>query len=446
MRIAFISQPWNSTTQPATRASLAGGMNLWMYEVTRRLDSDDQLLIFGRGPERERTGNIEYYPINHRWEGKLMSRWQAVKQRFLPEDSQHPVFASPFYYAPYIVRVAVALRAWKPDVIHIHNLSQFAPIVRAFNPSARIVLHMHCEWLLQLDQIMLERRLRHVDLVLSTSDFLTERTRARFPWLAARCQTVYNGVDVEQFTPPAPPTEEQALAEALAPRRRRVMFVGRLSPEKGIHTLLEAFQQVADRFPDVDLELVGPVGAAPVEFMAKLSDDPLIQGLTRFYGGPKLPGSDPYFKQLQAMIPAHLLDRILWRGKISHDLLPAHYHAADLLVLPSIVQEAFGIPLVEAMACQVPVIASRSGGMPEVIDDGNTGLIVEREDAAGLAEALARLLADDTLRAEMASAAHIRAVQRFSWDSAAQQLHGYYEDLYAPETVRTAARRAWATE
>ena len=109
-------------------------------------------------------------------------------------------------------------------------------------------------------------------------------------------------------------------------------------------------------------------------------------------------------------------------------------------------QEAFGIPLVEAMACQVPVIASRSGGMPEVIDDGNTGLIVEREDAAGLAEALARLLADDTLRAEMAVAAHIRAVQRFSWDSAAHQLQAYYEDLYVPEPVRTEARHAWATE
>ena len=251
-----------------------------------------------------------------------MSRWQAVKQRFQPEDNQHPVFASPLYYAPYILRVAAALRAWKPDVIHIHNLSQFAPIVRAFNPSAQIVLHMHCEWLLQLDKTMLERRLRHVDLVLSTSDFLTERTRTRFPWLAERCQTVYNGVDVEQFTPPAPPTEEQALDEELAPRRRRVMFVGRLSPEKGIHTLLEAFQQVADRFPDVDLELVGPVGAAPIEFMAKLSDDPLIKGLTRFYEGPKLVGSDRYFNHLKAMIPAHLLDRILWRGKISHDCCP----------------------------------------------------------------------------------------------------------------------------
>jgi len=443
MRIAFVSQPWNSTTQPATRSNLTGGMNLWTYEITRRLSPDDQLVIFGKGTEHEREGNIEYWPINHPREGRVMSRWQAVKQRLQPGDNRHPIFASRFYYGAYILRVALALRSWQPDIIHIHNFPQFASIVRAFNPDARIVLHMHCEWLLQLDKKQLERRLRDVDLVLSTSDYLTERTRRRFPWLANRCRTVHNGVDVEQFVPP---TVAPAPVEQVAPSRRRVMFVGRISPEKGIHTLLDAFQQVADRFPDVDLEIVGPVGAAPIEFMAKLSDDPLIRGLTRFYGGPKPVGGDAYFTHLKSLIPASLPDRILWRGKIHHDELLRYYHGATLVVLPSVVHEAFGIPLVEAMASQVPVIGTRSGGIPEVIGDGQAGLIVEREDADGLAAALTRLLEDDDLRQEMALVGRERAVQQFSWDSAALHLQSCYASLFShtSHSLPTEATPAWS--
>ena len=145
MRIAFVSQPWNNTTQPATRARLVGGMDLWMYEVTRRLSPDNRLVVFARGAKREVENNIEYRPINHPWERKLMSRLQRLKHKLWPGDSRHPIFASRFYYGAYILRVALAVRAWRPDVIHIQNFAQFARIVRFFNPDARIVLHMHCE-------------------------------------------------------------------------------------------------------------------------------------------------------------------------------------------------------------------------------------------------------------------------------------------------------------
>ncbi|HEX4965112.1 MAG TPA: glycosyltransferase, partial [Thermoanaerobaculia bacterium] len=98
---------------------------------------------------------------------------------------------------------------------------------------------------------------------------------------------------------------------------------------------------------------------------------------------------------------------------------------ADLFLLPS-ESESFGLAALEALSCEVPVIASDAGGLPEVVDDGVTGFLLPVGDVDGMAAAALRLLGDDDLRRRFAAAARRQAVERFSQDAVV----GRYRDLY----------------
>ena len=102
--------------------------------------------------------------------------------------------------------------------------------------------------------------------------------------------------------------------------------------------------------------------------------------------------------------------------------------AADVLLLPS-EQESFGLAALEAMACEVPVIASRVGGIPEVVTDGETGFLSEVGDVAKMAEDAARLVADEKLRREMGSKARESAISRYRTDIVIPQYIEFYEQV-----------------
>jgi N-acetyl-alpha-D-glucosaminyl L-malate synthase BshA len=104
--------------------------------------------------------------------------------------------------------------------------------------------------------------------------------------------------------------------------------------------------------------------------------------------------------------------------------------ASDLLLLPS-EQESFGLAALEAMACQVPVIASRVGGLPEVVDDGETGFLSPVGDVDKMAEDAVRLLTDPKRRREMGKQARISAVSRYSTDLVIPQYVKFYEQVLA---------------
>ncbi|HET9768714.1 MAG TPA: glycosyltransferase, partial [Thermoanaerobaculia bacterium] len=104
---------------------------------------------------------------------------------------------------------------------------------------------------------------------------------------------------------------------------------------------------------------------------------------------------------------------------------------ADLFLLPS-ESESFGLAALEALACKVPVIATRAGGIPEVIADGECGLLYPVGDVEGMAEGAARLLADEPLRQQFGEAARRRAVERFATNSVVAQYRGLYESVLAP--------------
>jgi glycosyltransferase involved in cell wall biosynthesis len=349
--------------------------------------------------------------------------------------TQPPYINSPLYYRGYFMRVARELQANPVDVLHFPQQLQFAADFKRAAPEAKIVLHMHQDELAQLDYNLLHRQLANIDAVVTVSDFVTKRARARFPEYAATIHTIGNGVDVRRFLP----DPQRAAALAAPGKPRRLLFVGRISPDKGVHLLMEAFDRIAREQPDVELTLVGKVGMLPFDLVSLLlSDDPTaLDSLRPFYGSSTLSWltkevlgqKRSYKQQLAARLSPQAAQRVRFVGSVPLEELIRLYSQADLLVLPSIWRESYGLPVAESMASGVPVLASDCGGVPELVDEGVTGLLVPRLDVDALARNMREMLADPGRLRAMGQASRQRAERLLTWDHSAQRLERVYLDL-----------------
>ncbi len=154
-----------------------------------------------------------------------------------------------------------------------------------------------------------------------------------------------------------------------------------------------------------------------------------------------------YGDTLRAHLSPAAAVRVRFLGTVSLAALIRAYRAADLVVLPSIWQESYGLPVAEAMACGVPVLASASGGVPELIEDGTTGRLFPRLDRQALARALREMSADPARLREMGRAARVRAERLLTWAHSAERLERVYRGVLTapPEPTQsslTPPRRA----
>lgn len=422
MKIAFINQPLDSLVPPHQNS-----IGIWTYKVAPYLAMDHPVTVFGQRPPNPlfRIGRdrVRYHFIPAIDSARaLCARLEAWRDR-LP-NPRLPEFASRLYYYPeYALQVALQLRRHHPDIIHIHNLTQFVPMMREFHPSAKIVLHMNCEWLSQLESATMARRAQQCDLILGSSEYITEKILGRFPELEERCRTVYNGVDAVLFTPgrsgDGMGTASGTTAAVADPPR--LLFVGRVSPEKGVHLLLEAFARVAATHPTVHLDIAGPIRALPLPLIIGVSTDPLVQALSSFY-------PEDYEAQLRRRIPPQLEGRVHFLGRLSQLELVACYRRATILVNPSL-SESFGMSLVEALACEKPVVATRVGGMPTIVGNDDVGLLVPPGEVEPLAAGIRTLLRDPARRLAMGRKGRARVLERFAWPRVAKKLLEHYDAL-----------------
>ena len=278
------------------------------------------------------------------------------------------------------VQLSLALELPPPDLIVAEggNLTQCSAISRMFG-RGRCLAHLHGQTACShtMDDIY--------GGVLALSEFIRDDYLKTSSLDRQHAYILHNCIDTARFTPGAP---DAALRASLgfAPEDFVVLFCGRLEPDKGIHKLLEAMAAVDDA-------------------RCKL----LIVG-SPFFGRTQ---SSPFLRKLEQQ--AHALgDRVRFTGYVPNENLPDYYRMADLVCVPTLVEEAAGLVAVEAMGCGRPVLATRSGGMPEYLQ-GSQAILVDRgpELAAQLSWAIRMLHEHPDLCAQM-GAAGARAAQRFS--------------------------------
>ncbi len=418
MKIAFVTQPGHKVL-PA-----AGSLEIWTENVARRLAERHEVTVYASAPaDRVVTEEgVRHELVRHDRDG-LIHRIGRGAYRLLPADLAF--FSSMLHPLGYWTRLGRDLRRERPDVVHVFNYSQAIPLLRRFVPSAKFVLHMQCEWLTQLNRGMIDRRLAKTDLMVGCSDHITSGVIRRFPRHADRCVTIYNGVDVDALaTAPLPSPQGRPL---------RLLNLGRVSPEKGIHVLVEAFNRLSREYPQLELVIVGDDAVVPVEMAVKIAEDPLVQALGRFY-------DDDYPALVRAQLTSESAARVTFVGRVEHAETQRFYREADIFVFPSIF-ESFAIPPVEAMAAGLPVVASRVGGIQETLVDDATGIFVQREDAEELAAAIRRLLDDADLRRRFGEAGRARARAMFAWPRIAADVEETFGRL-AESRVAGQGRRA----
>jgi len=228
------------------------------------------------------------------------------------------------------------------------------------------------------------RLLKHVITVSEQSRQDIARDFAR---PAASVDLIYNGIDTAVFRP-----------HPDIPRRpRRLMATASAdAPLKGLRYLIKAYATLLEAYPDLELLVVGrpqPGGRT----------ERLIERLG-------------------------LGDRIEFASGISTGELVRRYAQATIAVVPSL-YEGFGLPAGEAMACEVPVVSTDGGALPEIV--GDAGVLVPAADAGALARAIAKLLDDPALRARLGVAGRARITETFSWTVCAEQLVAYYRGVIA---------------
>jgi starch synthase len=244
------------------------------------------------------------------------------------------------------------------------------------------------------------------DAVIAVSTASRSDVLAAYPTLdASKVHVVYNGIDTDFYRP----DESCDALERLGvdPDRPMVAFVGRITRQKGVPHLLRAARGF-----DATAQIVLLAGAADTPELAAETD-----------------------AEVAALHAAR--DGVHWiTASVSRTDIRQVLSHATVFVCPSI-YEPLGIVNLEAMACATAVVASDVGGIPEVVVDGVTGLLVHYDPTtaatyeAGITEAVNRLLADPALAARMGAAGRRRAVDDFGWDAAARTTLSIYESLGA---------------
>ncbi|GGS70552.1 MULTISPECIES: glycogen synthase [Streptomyces] len=238
------------------------------------------------------------------------------------------------------------------------------------------------------------------DAVIAVSGAMREDILACYPALdPARVHVVHNGIDTRLYRPDH--GTDALTRHGIDPGRPYVLFVGRITRQKGVPHLLRAVRDI-----DPGAQVVLCAGAPDTPEIDREFQE-LFEELRRVREG---------VFWIPQMLPRTEVVQLLTR--------------AAVFVCPS-VYEPLGIVNLEAMACGTPVVASRVGGIPEVVADGRTGLLVEADDdfASGLARALDTVLADPQTARRMGEAGRARAVGEFGWDAVARRTAGLYEEI-----------------
>jgi len=275
------------------------------------------------------------------------------------------------------------------DIIHVHKPFEF-PIMyylRQKGSKARIIFGAHGTDFFFSDRFFFNRT---VDASVTCSGFNAIEVRQRYGiWP----EVIYNGADAERFKPSS--VLEARKSCGIEEDRTYIGTVGRLIGLKGIQVLLKAMPMILTECPETRLLIIGDgeYGSTLEALAAKLG----------------------------------VSDSVSFIGRIEHDRLPMWINALDILVQPSIGDEAFGISIIEAMSCGKPVVATRSGGIPEIIQDGEVGYIVPKGDERLLAEKIVSLVRNGDLAAAMSTKARDRVIAEFTWEKVVSRLVEIYE-------------------
>lgn len=305
----------------------------------------------------------------------------------------------------YVDGVADLLQDSKHDVVQVENRPEFVPYLQKRLPQSTFVLFLYND--ADFSDVRVLRALDLCTRVVFSSHDLAARYCKHDPKLHLKAEVIYNSINShkKQWHPQLQKHEKtKALFRQYGLQKgKTLLFVGRGVPEKGLHCLLDAMPLVLDVLPDVRLVVV-----SSLLFGAK-EEGVYLRGLK---------------KRVQ-----RLEDRVIFTGYVNRDRLSYYYALADVLVVPSLFNDSFPTVILEASASGVPVIGSQNGGIPEMVQHGKTGMLVDDpQNAEELADVILKILVQDHLRKRLGKNARKWMQKHFTDDVRWQRLLRMYHN------------------
>lgn len=317
-----------------------------------------------------------------------------------------------------VMRLAKFLRRNQIDILHTHlfepSVIGLQAGVLARTPVRVMTRHysdyhtrINKRWHVGLDRLC--TRVSHS--VIAVSQHAADHMIVEEGAPPEKLHTVLNGIDFDRVALSGAGARERIRREFNAEEFHLLVHVARLHPEKGHHYLFQALNEIQRQVSKPVLLLVagaGPFEAAYRDEVRQLGCDKMV--------------------------------RFLGFRKDSADLMAA----ADLVILPS-VAEAFGLVLTEALYLGAPVVATRAGGIPEIVDDGIDGVLVPPTDTSALVSAIVDLLNDEDRRKKMAGAGRAKVLERFRFEDMVRSYETIYEGLFNNRRSAISSQRSAET-
>jgi glycosyltransferase involved in cell wall biosynthesis len=290
------------------------------------------------------------------------------------------------------------------DVVHGHNFHHFVPehalaLTELWEDGMPNLLTVHEVWSECICQHLLQRA--QWDQIITFCDWVTRGILEQAPHLT-NLRKIYPGIDLQQFSPE---NRHPKWAERLGLEGRPVILhPARMLPWKGVLYSVRAMEIIRREYPDALLVVT--------------DTEDIVDWVRELKG---------YKEEVLQEIAALGLQKNVITQPFPYVELPWVYNYCDVVIYPTIGEEPFGLVPVEAMACARPTVVTRSGGMVESVVDGETGFIIEKENAEALADRILTLLRDKDLAGRFGQAGRERAVRVFSRDRMARETASLYE-------------------
>ena len=376
------------------RAPLWGsGSGTYVRKLAEEFIKTDKVAIVA--PEKREFDKIKIYQVKTPFPGVFQNHPEFPKAKKYSEMSNAELTR---YILSYLQTAILAMEEFKPNILFVQHASFLVWIAdylkTLYNKPFTVAVHGP-----DLNAALQDKRLRLMTRhsILRASRFFPNSfdTKNRFyaifgQFLRRKTRTVFPGVDLKLY----PKDKKIKIIDKKynLTGKKLVIYVGRLDKEKGIEYLIRAAKSI------------------PAEVY--------------------ILGGGDYKKELEKIVKELKLKNVHFLGYFGSENINEmreFYRRANVVVVPSTVKEAFGLVILEAMACSTPVVASKIGGIPNIIKDGKTGFLVPPRSAKDIAEKVNRIANDDKLRIAMGERCRKLIEERFTWDKAAVTIRENFE-------------------
>lgn len=289
------------------------------------------------------------------------------------------------------------------DIIQVENRPTFIPFVRKAFPRSTIVLSLHSlTFMSKLSKRRAYSVLKQVDGVTTVVDFLKKTMKKKYPRYAHKFRTAILGVDSRKFRPRSQAFKTKLRKKWKASGTFNVLFVGRIVPKKGLHTLVKAVALVKKTYPRTRLVAVGA-------------------------SWPGVKKETDYMRKVR-LLSKRLGVKIRFTGYIPPSRVNLMYHLGDVFVCPTQYKEGFCTVNSEAMASGIPVIASNRGGIREVIKHGQSGILISAyQNPAAFAKFIKRIKASPAFAKKLKKGGLSSVKRNLSWNRTVRTLRKHYK-------------------